>query len=173
MALSHYTFQMFTLIFFIMVICLFFHFQWLNNCKATFPRSSEGTVVTCQPVEHEEKVAIHFYQSTDTNVKSILMWCTGWLHWPTKWLHDSKKKPNLFSLLEENTLATNFNWPLNTVPHALRLLCATVALWVLPPILWKASCCRTSHPSISSQRTSSLRSPLQPREPVSPDLHFI
>ncbi|XP_075892588.1 protein furry homolog isoform X2 [Nelusetta ayraudi] len=29
--------------------------SWLSNCKATFPRSSGGTVVTCQPVEHEEK----------------------------------------------------------------------------------------------------------------------
>ncbi|XP_050934918.1 protein furry homolog isoform X1 [Lates calcarifer] len=28
---------------------------WLSNCKATFPRSAEGTVVTCQPAEHEEK----------------------------------------------------------------------------------------------------------------------
>ncbi|XP_039986284.1 protein furry homolog isoform X4 [Xiphias gladius] len=28
---------------------------WLSNCKATFPRSAGGTVVTCQPAEHEEK----------------------------------------------------------------------------------------------------------------------
>ncbi|XP_029965290.1 protein furry homolog isoform X2 [Salarias fasciatus] len=28
---------------------------WLNNCKATFPRSAGGAVITCQPVEHEEK----------------------------------------------------------------------------------------------------------------------
>lgn len=30
--------------------------QWLSNCKATFPRGAGGTVVTCQPAEHEEKV---------------------------------------------------------------------------------------------------------------------
>eukprot|EP00064_Thunnus_orientalis_P019416 superscaffoldBa00004853_g19534 len=30
-------------------------FQWLSNCKATFPRSPGGTVITCQPAEHEEK----------------------------------------------------------------------------------------------------------------------
>ncbi|CAN9511620.1 unnamed protein product [Ophioblennius macclurei] len=29
---------------------------WLNDCKATFPRSSGGAVVTCQPVEQEEKL---------------------------------------------------------------------------------------------------------------------
>lgn len=28
---------------------------WLSNCKATFPRSPGGTVITCQPAEHEEK----------------------------------------------------------------------------------------------------------------------
>uniref|UniRef100_A0A665VPD8 Furry homolog a (Drosophila) n=1 Tax=Echeneis naucrates TaxID=173247 RepID=A0A665VPD8_ECHNA len=28
---------------------------WLSNCKATFPRSAGGTMITCQPVEHEEK----------------------------------------------------------------------------------------------------------------------
>ncbi|XP_032357828.1 protein furry homolog isoform X3 [Etheostoma spectabile] len=28
---------------------------WLHNCKATFPRSTGGTVITCQPAEHEEK----------------------------------------------------------------------------------------------------------------------
>lgn len=28
---------------------------WLNNCKATFPRSTEGKVITCQPAELEEK----------------------------------------------------------------------------------------------------------------------
>uniref|UniRef100_A0A8C9YS02 FRY microtubule binding protein n=1 Tax=Sander lucioperca TaxID=283035 RepID=A0A8C9YS02_SANLU len=28
---------------------------WLHNCKATFPRSAGGTVITCQPAEHEEK----------------------------------------------------------------------------------------------------------------------
>ncbi|XP_030007760.1 protein furry homolog isoform X3 [Sphaeramia orbicularis] len=28
---------------------------WLSNCKTTFPRSTGGTVVTCQPAEHEEK----------------------------------------------------------------------------------------------------------------------
>ncbi|XP_072248255.1 protein furry homolog isoform X4 [Leuresthes tenuis] len=28
---------------------------WLNSCKATFPRSPGGTVVTCQPMEQEEK----------------------------------------------------------------------------------------------------------------------
>uniref|UniRef100_A0A7N9ANL5 Furry homolog a (Drosophila) n=1 Tax=Mastacembelus armatus TaxID=205130 RepID=A0A7N9ANL5_9TELE len=28
---------------------------WLSNCKATFPRSLGGTVVTCQPAEHGEK----------------------------------------------------------------------------------------------------------------------
>ncbi|XP_029923114.1 protein furry homolog isoform X1 [Myripristis murdjan] len=29
--------------------------SWLSNCKATFPRGAGGTVVTCQPAEHEEK----------------------------------------------------------------------------------------------------------------------
>ncbi|XP_041797379.1 protein furry homolog isoform X2 [Chelmon rostratus] len=29
--------------------------SWLSNCKATFPRSPGGTVITCQPAEHEEK----------------------------------------------------------------------------------------------------------------------
>ncbi|KAM3874720.1 protein furry homolog [Diretmus argenteus] len=29
--------------------------SWLNNCKSTFPRSAGGTVITCQPAEHEEK----------------------------------------------------------------------------------------------------------------------
>lgn len=28
---------------------------WLSNCKATFPKSAGGTVITCQPAEHEEK----------------------------------------------------------------------------------------------------------------------
>ncbi|KAM9733099.1 protein furry homolog isoform 3-T3 [Menidia menidia] len=28
---------------------------WLNNCKATFPRSPGGSVITCQPMEHEEQ----------------------------------------------------------------------------------------------------------------------
>uniref|UniRef100_A0A671Y5I7 FRY microtubule binding protein n=1 Tax=Sparus aurata TaxID=8175 RepID=A0A671Y5I7_SPAAU len=28
---------------------------WLSNCKATFPRSPGGTVITSQPAEHEEK----------------------------------------------------------------------------------------------------------------------
>ncbi|XP_034722117.1 protein furry homolog isoform X11 [Etheostoma cragini] len=28
---------------------------WLHNCKATFPRSAGGTVITCQPAEQEEK----------------------------------------------------------------------------------------------------------------------
>ncbi|XP_074535016.1 protein furry homolog isoform X2 [Halichoeres trimaculatus] len=28
---------------------------WLNNCKATFPRSAEGKVIACQPAELEEK----------------------------------------------------------------------------------------------------------------------
>ncbi|XP_037630282.1 protein furry homolog isoform X1 [Sebastes umbrosus] len=28
---------------------------WLSDCKATFPRSAGGTVVTCQPAEHEDK----------------------------------------------------------------------------------------------------------------------
>ncbi|KAM7399056.1 hypothetical protein PAMP_018349 [Pampus punctatissimus] len=28
---------------------------WLSNCKDTFPRSPGGTVITCQPAEHEEK----------------------------------------------------------------------------------------------------------------------
>ncbi|XP_058489405.1 protein furry homolog isoform X1 [Solea solea] len=28
---------------------------WLSNCKATFPRATGGAVITCQPVEHEEK----------------------------------------------------------------------------------------------------------------------
>ncbi|XP_061916437.1 protein furry homolog isoform X4 [Entelurus aequoreus] len=28
---------------------------WLSNCKATFPRSPAGIVVTCQPAEQEEK----------------------------------------------------------------------------------------------------------------------
>ncbi|XP_076590636.1 protein furry homolog isoform X6 [Chaetodon auriga] len=29
--------------------------SWLSNCKATFPRSPGGSVITCQPAEHEEK----------------------------------------------------------------------------------------------------------------------
>ncbi|XP_070825890.1 protein furry homolog isoform X3 [Chaetodon trifascialis] len=29
--------------------------SWLSNCKATFPRSPGGAVITCQPAEHEEK----------------------------------------------------------------------------------------------------------------------
>uniref|UniRef100_A0A3Q4BKZ5 Uncharacterized protein n=1 Tax=Mola mola TaxID=94237 RepID=A0A3Q4BKZ5_MOLML len=29
--------------------------SWLNSCKSTFPRSAGGTVITCQPLEHEEK----------------------------------------------------------------------------------------------------------------------
>ncbi|XP_060903001.1 protein furry homolog isoform X3 [Labrus mixtus] len=29
--------------------------SWLSNCKATFPRSAEGKVITCQPAEHEDK----------------------------------------------------------------------------------------------------------------------
>uniref|UniRef100_UPI003AAB7154 protein furry homolog isoform X2 n=1 Tax=Centroberyx gerrardi TaxID=166262 RepID=UPI003AAB7154 len=29
--------------------------SWLSNCKATFPRSAGGSVITCQPAEHEEK----------------------------------------------------------------------------------------------------------------------
>ncbi|XP_040902564.1 protein furry homolog isoform X3 [Toxotes jaculatrix] len=29
--------------------------SWLSNCKATFPRSAGGTVITSQPAEHEEK----------------------------------------------------------------------------------------------------------------------
>ncbi|KAK5904963.1 hypothetical protein CesoFtcFv8_006477 [Champsocephalus esox] len=28
---------------------------WLSNCKATFTRSVGGTVITCQPAEHEDK----------------------------------------------------------------------------------------------------------------------
>ncbi|XP_062275707.1 protein furry homolog isoform X1 [Scomber scombrus] len=28
---------------------------WLSNCKTTFPKSPGGTVITCQPAEHEEK----------------------------------------------------------------------------------------------------------------------
>ncbi|KAM6987896.1 protein furry homolog isoform 3-T3 [Tautogolabrus adspersus] len=28
---------------------------WLSNCKATFPRSAEGKVITCQPAELEDK----------------------------------------------------------------------------------------------------------------------
>ncbi|XP_051813664.1 protein furry homolog isoform X3 [Acanthochromis polyacanthus] len=28
---------------------------WLSNCKATFPKNAGGSVITCQPVEHEEK----------------------------------------------------------------------------------------------------------------------
>ncbi|KAM9853032.1 protein furry homolog [Aulostomus maculatus] len=30
-------------------------FTWLSNCKATFPRSTGGAVITSQPAEHEEK----------------------------------------------------------------------------------------------------------------------
>uniref|UniRef100_A0A3Q3E5T6 Furry homolog a (Drosophila) n=1 Tax=Labrus bergylta TaxID=56723 RepID=A0A3Q3E5T6_9LABR len=29
--------------------------SWLSNCKATFPRSAEGKVITCQPAELEDK----------------------------------------------------------------------------------------------------------------------
>uniref|UniRef100_A0A3B4G1I0 Protein furry C-terminal domain-containing protein n=1 Tax=Pundamilia nyererei TaxID=303518 RepID=A0A3B4G1I0_9CICH len=28
---------------------------WLSNCKAAFPKSAGGSVITCQPLEHEEK----------------------------------------------------------------------------------------------------------------------
>lgn len=28
---------------------------WLSDCKATFPKSAGGTVITCQPAEHEDK----------------------------------------------------------------------------------------------------------------------
>uniref|UniRef100_A0A3B5AB99 Protein furry homolog n=1 Tax=Stegastes partitus TaxID=144197 RepID=A0A3B5AB99_9TELE len=28
---------------------------WLSNCKDTFPKNAGGAVITCQPVEHEEK----------------------------------------------------------------------------------------------------------------------
>lgn len=37
------------------VLCRICCLQWLSNCRATFP-SSGGTVITCQPTEHDEKV---------------------------------------------------------------------------------------------------------------------
>lgn len=83
------------------------------------------------------------------------------------------KKTYLFSLLEENKIATNFNWPLNTVPHALRLLCATVVLWVLPLILWKPHVA-ARHTWLSHFNAHPVYVQLcRPREPVPPDLQFI
>lgn len=35
--------------------------QWLQNCKATFPRYPDDGVITCQPGDSEEKVKIAVY----------------------------------------------------------------------------------------------------------------
>lgn len=55
-----------------------FYLQWLSSCKATFPRSPGGTVLTGQPAEQEEKVK-HSFVLELNSLPSEQSTVWGWL----------------------------------------------------------------------------------------------
>lgn len=52
----------------------FIVFQWLRNCKDTFPRCPGDSVVTCQPGDSEEKVQTTLFIIYCTNESTDFYW---------------------------------------------------------------------------------------------------